>query len=244
MNDQINIALEDFKKFMRLNDFPDFEISYALTDSDSNSPNIEACANYAINSKQHTLILPIDFSVSKSTLFHEFTHIWDYETQVQGDKIRSIGLNGYSEFHASQVQLAHLLSFPTIDSISSFSMNKTICPHGESITVEQHINDKYDCAVSLFENNYFRKNAKCLLTSLGVLFNYWGFRSICEKHATDYQELINNSVFLDSIPTNLFSSMNRLMHGFLTEEEITQSIDIYNRIISHIIEHYRIPVTF
>ena len=61
-----------------------------------------------------------------SLLFYEFTHILDTYRYVNGDKNRNAGIKGYTEFHASQVELIKMLGNERIDTIKNFSMNEEL----------------------------------------------------------------------------------------------------------------------
>ena len=108
---------------------------------------------------------------------------------------RNTGLSGYTEYHASQVELACLVGAETSKCILSFSMNKIIFTFAGNKTVLQYVKEKYQHAIDLFSRDDFPTNISTLKSAFGVLYNYWGLRSICEMYATDFVEIINNEVF-------------------------------------------------
>ena len=94
--------------------------------------------------------------------------------------------------------------------------------------------------VDLFERKDFPVNLEILKSTLGILYNYFGLRSICEMYAIDYKEKINNEAFLKYISTLQFCPLNNLMHGWLDEKKIDQSIELYVNIIFPLIEKFKL----
>lgn len=172
--------------------------------------------------------------------FHEFTHIFDAEMYAKGDKCRYIGITGFSEYHASQVELLQLLGVKNIKEIPEFSMNTKIKPLSGKRSVFQYVDDKYKHAIELFSRKDFPTNIETLESAIGVLYNYWGLRSICEKYSRDYVETINNEIFLNYISTLLFCSANNLMHGWFDEDKIEVSMPQYMNILFSIVAEYKL----
>ena len=92
----------------------------------------------------------------------------------------------------------------------------------------------------MFSRKDFPESFERLSDSLGVLFNYWGIRSICEMYATDFVEMVDNRIFMEYIPTNHFCAINRLMHGWLDKDQIEQSMVIYNAILYTIVNQWKL----
>lgn len=243
VREQISNLKKEFMKFIGINDFPDFDLSFTklnLLDAESQGYGVLACAKYTPETKNHILCLDANFELYKYLIFHEFTHIIDSELYVGSSVNKYIGLSGYTEYHASQIELAQLIGSKNINEISPFSMKKKISTIAGKRTVQQYLNEKYLHAIELFERDDFPKNIEMLRTAIGVLHNYWGLRSICEMYSVDYKEEINNSIFLDYIPSSHFSALNQLMHGWLSNSKINMSIVIYSNIILPIIKDYKL----
>ena len=107
-------------------------------------------------------------------------------------------------------------------------------------SVKQYIDERQQHAIDLFERKDFPANLETLKSALGILYNYFGLRSICEMYAIDYKEKINNEAFLKYISTLQFCPLNNLMHGWLDEKKIDQSIELYVNIIFPLIEKFKL----
>ncbi len=243
ITEQLTTYIDEYKTFMGISDFPTYTLQthkVSVSTADSQGFEIIASASYTPLTGKHTLLISTNLELSKYYMFHEFTHIYDSELHVNGDKIRYAGLSGYTEYHASQVELAQLIGAKTINDIPSFSMNKIISTITGEKSVLQYVQEKYQHAIDLFNGSDFPANIDTLKTALGVLCNYWGLRSICEMYATDFHETIDNKSFLKFIPTITFICLNNLMHGWLDNKKIESSIPLYIKIIFPIIQNYKL----
>ena len=95
-------------------------------------------------------------------------------------------------------------------------------------------------AIELFSRADFPSSIKTLKSSFGVLYNYWGLRSIYEMYATNYTENIENQSFLNYIPTNVFVLLNRLMLGWLNDSAIDASIPLYANTLVTLAKQYKL----
>ena len=128
----------------------------------------------------------------------------------------------------------------TIGCIHSFSMNKIISTFAGNKTVSIYVKEKYQHAIDLFSRDDFPVNISTLKSAFGVLYNYWGLRSICEMSATDFAETIDNEAFLKFIPIMKFSLINNLMHGWIKKTKVDLSIPLYTNTIFPIIKDYKL----
>ena len=225
--------VNQYKNFMGIDEFPEYEIIYKDNSLDEvlvKGYSSLAQAKYDYKNMKHTLIIP-ESICPEYILFHEFTHILDSEKYVNGDGNRYMGLYGYTEYHASQIELLSLLKVKTISSNISFSMTDVLKTYSGEKTVKEYIETKRESAKELFSQEVFLKDFDSLKDSLGVLFNYWGLRSICKMYAKDYHEVIDNEAFLRYISSYYFCILNNLMTGWLNEEKIEKSIEKFNNLI-------------
>lgn len=240
---QLNTYVNEYIDYMGIEYFPKYTLQFkevSLLKAESQGFDSVAQTFYKVDTGQHTLCISTNLCLTKYLIFHEFTHILDSELYVNSDKIRYAGLSGYTEYHASQVELAQLLGAKTIDAIPSFSMNTIISTIAGEKTVAQYVQEKYQHAIDLFERRDFPANLNTLKSAVGVLYNYWGLRSICEMYSIDFKETINNGIFLKFISTMNFTSTNNLMHGWLDKTKIDLSIPLYANIIISIIREYEL----
>lgn len=228
---------------MGTNQFPKYELQFnevSLNVADNYGFNSVAFAAYQTQTNKHTLVVSTNLKLSKHVIFHEFTHIYDSYRYVKGDKVRYAGLSGFTEYHASQVELMQLLNVENIDDSFTFSMDSIINTISGKKSVKQYIDERQQHAIDLFERKDFPANLETLKSALGILYNYFGLRSICEMYAIDYKEKINNEAFLKYISTLQFCPLNNLMHGWLDEKKIDQSIELYVNIIFPLIEKFKL----
>ena len=163
----------------------------------------------------------------KQLVYHEFTHMIDAELYACGNSLRYAMLSGYTEYHASQVELMKLLGAKTVDEKISFSMSTIIDTVTGKKSVSQYIEEKRLHAVELFSRQDFPADLAMLKSAVGVLYNYFGLRSICVMYATDYTEKIDNAAFLNHISVLQFAPVNRHMYGWLNKDNIETSMKMY-----------------
>lgn len=240
---QLKIYEDQFQYFMGIQKFPVYELQTKEASkftADFRGFEVAASASYQPQNNSHTLLVSTNLILSRYLIFHEFTHILDSEMYVKGDKVRYAGLSGFTEYHASQVELVELLGANTIEDAPLFSMNTNINVLAGEKSVHQYVEEKYRHAIELFSRTDFPADLETLKSAIGVLYNYFGLRSICEEYSIDYKENENNMAFLKYIPTQLFSILNSLMHGWLDEEKIELSINVYINIIFPLIKEFRL----
>lgn len=240
---QLNGYVSEYKEFMEISQFPAFFLQTRTASqvrAESQGYESAAITSYQVSTGQHTIFISTNLKLTKYVAFHEFTHMLDSELYVHGDKIRYIGLSAYTEYHAAQVEFAQMLGAKTIRTIQSFSVNKEVFPFEKKCTVLQYVQERYRLAIELFTRTDFPASIETLKSALGVLYNYWGLRSICEMYATDFEETVDNEAFLRFIPSIHFIAANRLMHGWLNETEINTSGILYLNIIGPILKDYKL----
>lgn len=240
---QLKSYEEDYKSFMEIEHFPCYALQtkeVSLYTAESQGFESAAAAFYQPKTMQHTLSISTNLSLFKEIIFHEFTHILDSELYVNGNDLRYMGLSGYTEYHASQIELAFLLGARTFNTIPTFSVNDYISTYAGEKSVFQYVSEKQKLAIDLFSRNDFPANLSTLKSALGVLYNYLGLRSICEMYATDFKEVNDNDSFLKHISTLDFSALNNLMRGWLDQTKIDMSIPLYVNIILPIIQDYKL----
>lgn len=241
--DQIKEYEDEYKTFMEIKDFPSYNIQTKVASAETaQNQGFEsiACADYNTEANSHMLTVSNNLTLVKHVVFHEFTHILDSEIYVNGDKVRYMGISGFTEYHASQIELLNLLGAKSNSEILQFSMNDTIETLMGVKTVQQYIDEKQQHSIDLFGRKDFPASIDVLKSSVGIMFNYFGLRSICELYATDYNENINNQAYMKFISTQQFTAINNLMHGWLDGPRINLSILLYNSVIMSIIKGYRL----
>lgn len=234
---------DDFKQFMGIADFPLYKLitkEVSLSVADSQGYDSAASTFYNPKTNGHTLQLSSNLILSKYLVFHEFTHILDADMYANSNSTAYAGLSGYTEYHASQIELMQLLGAKTANEKITFSVNAIINTLSGETSVIQYVRGKLQHAIQLFNRDDFPANIDTLKSAFGVLFNYWGLRSICEMYALDYVEEIQNDAFLRFIPSMNFCLLNIMMHGWLDKQEIKKSILLYINTLFPLIKKYNL----
>ena len=240
---KLKLYEEDFKCFMGIEEFPDYDLQKKIASvavADKQGFEVAASAHYQVETKKHLLTISENLTLSKYLIFHEFTHILDSEMYTNGDKVRYVGLFGFTEYHASQIELLQLLGRNSVCAPFHFSMSDNIETFSGTKSVQQYVNDKQQHAIDLFSREDFPENINTLKSAIGVLYNYFGLRSICEMFAVDFEEHINNQAYLNFISTQQFTILNNLMHGWLDNTKIDLSINLYNGIMIPLATAYKL----
>ena len=240
---KFQIFENEFKQFMGIKDFPPYQLitkEISLAVADSRGFDSAASTFYSPKTNTHTLQISTNLILSKYLVFHEFTHILDTDMYANGNSIKYTGLSGYTEYHASQIELMQLLGAKTANEKISFTMDTIVGTFSGEKSVVQYLREKQQHAIQLFSREDFPADINTLKSAFGVLYNYWGLRSICEMYASDYMEEVQNDAFLQSIPTMNFCVLNGMMHGWLDNQTIEMSIPLYVSTLFPLIEKYRL----
>lgn len=244
LNEQQYIALikqyeDDYMNFMGIDSFPKYRLELyevKIEETDKAGFGIVAQALYDSKTGQHTLRICANLEVKEYIVFHEFTHILDSEKYANGDAVRYAYLSGYTEYHASQVELMFLLGAQKIsDDISDKAMLSAISTFPNERTVKEYITSKHQFVVDMMSRNDFPVDIEALKVTLGALYNYWGLRSICKMYLNDYQEQVDNSAIIKVLPTQLFLVMNIFMDGWFDDSKVEKSFGPYSNALMPII---------
>ena len=225
---------KDFSNFMDIHSFPSFtiittEVSEKELELRGYAP--AASASYESSTQKHELVVRTNIPKEKYIFFHEFTHMLDAEQYVDNQKISNKGLSGYTEYHAAQVELMQLLGAKSINDDISFTMNSPLVTIGGTKSVSQYVEEKFQHATELFESTEITNNEQYCMDSLGVLFNYFGLRSICKMYSSDYSENVSFGAFVKYISTYYFYFLNNHMSGWFDKDKIIQCHNIYLNIL-------------
>ena len=231
----------EYIAFMGLERMPVYKIeakSVSLSRAETEGFESIAQTVYKLDTKEHTLIVADNVNIEPYLLYHEFTHILDVEIYVGAGKIKNAFLSGYTEYHASQIELLKMLGLKSAKEHIAFSISKNITTIAGDKTVGQYVDTKRRQAIELFQRKDFPNSIEQLKTAIDVLFNYWGLRSICYMYCKDYNEETDNTAFTHHIPVNTFNQMDQLMVGWLSERLIDICCKGYGAMIMPLIEKY------
>ena len=153
------------------------------------------------------------------------------------DPVKYMGLSGYTEYHASQVELMYLLGAEKVtDTITDKNMNSIIATFPNDKTVLEYLLSKHQFVVDMMSRKNFPENSEALKTTVGVMYNYWGLRSICKMHLKDYIESVNNTAIVQILPFDYFSLMNIFIDGWFDKSKVEMSFAPYYKAIFPIIK--------
>lgn len=236
---QIKNLIKKYEKeyidFMGIERFPRYRIELFKIDvakSDAAGFGSMAQAKYNFKTNEHILRICIDSKISKSIVFHEFTHILDADMYTVKNQWRYMGLSGYTEYHASQVELLIMLGADKIQPHEfSFTLTTEIKLFETGETVENYLNSRHQLVLDMMNRKDFPRDFEALKTTIGVLYNYFGLRSICKMYAEDYYEKVDNTAIVKKISSELFEEINRSMVGWFNQAQVEASFIPYTKIM-------------
>lgn len=216
---EINIIknyVKEYMEMLKLDSFPKFEVE-----------NVKIVANYSLakelpsfdeygNNIKETLYFPIELlymDSNKYLFFHEFTHICDSYDLNKDIYNRN---KGYTEYHASQIEMLPLLNIKKDNKIS-FSMNSQINASGTVQTVKDYLIRKKLLVDELFNITDF-KNCDRVCFLVGVIFNYFGILSFCEMYARDFTNDIDISNWEIWLGNENIKHLTKTLHGWINDE--------------------------
>lgn len=220
---------EEYKEFMGIDTFPLYQIrqkEMTLDKTKTQGFDCIAAAFYDISTGTHTLEIWSKAFLpemnSKYIVFHEFTHILDANTYSDRDSKKHMSNKGFTEYHAAQIDFLTLLGAEKImqESAFSFSMNQSFDTIEGKETAEDFLKKPLVHASNLISRDDFPANIETLTTTLGLIFNYYGRRSICKMYATDFNDNADKSGFIDLLGTNIIKDLDDYMLGWFNSSRV------------------------
>lgn len=239
LNTYVNQSAQRYIDFMGIEKLPQFRIvekKLSLSDANKKGFGSFASHHYDIPTGTHSLEVWSDIYQpqlhAEYLLFHEFTHILDTEMYVQKDKMKNVMYKGFSEYHAGQIDLLKVLGVKKVDASISFSMKQIFETVGGPETAEKFVIAAHDTSTNLINRSDFPADVETLATTFGLLFNYWGRRSICKMYAVDYFEKVDNQTIEKCIRKEPFKALDAFMNGWLAENQIKLISEFYFKMIA------------
>lgn len=235
----------DFLKFMNVSCLPNYTITtinITQEQADSQGYAVPANVKYDFNTNTHHMsiwtILPA--LSADYILFHEFTHMIDTERFCKSNQIKYIANKGYTEYHASQVALMKMLGAKTIDSTLSFTMEQTVETYSGSKSVTELINTPLNTISEIIKRNDFPADIGTLSTAIGLVFNYYGYQSICQMFAQNYTENENTSVLSQFMGDNTVNLLGKLMCGWFDDSKVNIIDDFCRALIFSMLKKHNL----
>lgn len=232
----INQKLKSYKKFMLIEKMPTFQIVI-------DEVKINASHNYNVHTDKHSLIVGpnIGNKNMEYILFHEFTHMYDVMTFSAKNPSVYFANRGFTEYHASQIELLKLLGARNITDNVSFSLTQPIETIIGNTTVLEYILRLRDSAKEGISEKNFPVSLATLSNALGMIFNHLGRISICRLYANDYdlfKERLEELDFAISFLGKDFFKIISIAKGFLNNKEIADFGMLFYPIAYELIKKY------
>lgn len=238
---------EAYKQFLKISDFPKYKLipkELFLEKSQTYGFDSWATAFYDISTGTHSLEIWAEIhtlgQIGKYVVFHELTHILDDENIVKQDKIKYLANHGYTEYHASQIELMQMLGAENAHQHITFSMSNTIKTIGGEKTIKEFVDMPRLLAIELISRADFPTDIETMKVTTGLIFNYYGRRSICKMYALDYQDDEDNSTIAKLIYPQTVQFLDRFMVGWFDDSTVAIINDLYQRMLPSLCEQYNL----
>lgn|GEM_PF-279297 len=235
---------KEYKEFMGIEKFPEYELELykeQIGKVCSYGFGTLAEAKYNPKTDKHLLRICISYEINKYVIFHEFTHILDAEMYAKKDSNKYLYVTGYTEYHASQVELMALLGVKKVfPNEFTFSINSVIDVYPNACTIKNYLLSKHQFVVDMMSRMDYSANIEILKPTISLLYNYFGLRSICKMYAKDYEECVDNTAIIKILSLQLFSELNIFMNGQFDEKKIELSFVPYSNVIFSLVEKYNL----
>ena len=235
----------EFKQLLGISNFPKYDIipkEITLDKSENKGFDSWATVFYDVSTGSHRLEIWNKIhtigSSGKYNVFHEFTHILDNEVFVSDEK-QYVANHGYTEYHASQVELMFLVGAKHLSEKIHFSMNDLLDTLGDK-TVKQFTEFPLLLASALINRSDFPVDIETLKVTLGLIFNYYGRRSICNMYSHDYYDSMKTDTIAKLIYPETVDVLNGFMTGWFDINKVKLINDLYFRIIISLIKKYNL----
>ena len=238
---------ESYKQFLNISYFPKFElVSKEITVEKSEKCGFDswATAFYDIPTGKHRLKVWSGIHTfgedGKYIIFHELTHILDDENIVQRDKIKHLANHGFTEYHASQIELMQMLGAKNVRQQITFSMNDAIRTVGGEKSVKEFVDMPRLLAIELISRKDFPADIETMKVTTGLIFNYYGRRSICKMFAHDYQDNEDNSIIAKLIYPQTVELLDKFMVSWFDDSKVTFINSLYQRMLPSLCVKYNL----
>lgn len=236
-----------YKKFLGISDFPQYELvpkEITLKKSEKSGFDSWATTYYDIPTGNHRLEIWSRMhtfgQAGKYIVFHELTHILDDENIVKRDKIKYLANHGYTEYHASQIELMQMLGAENIHQNITFSMDNTLETVGGEKTIREFVDMPRLTAIELINRADFPADIETMKVTMGLIFNYYGRRSICKMYALDYQDDEDNSTIAKLIYPQTVTLLDGFMVGWFDDSKVAFINNLYQRMLPSLCVQYNL----
>ena len=170
------------------------------------------------------------------TLYHEFTHMWDYENlfKDKDQQERKSVLSLYTEYHASQIEFLRFMEFESINSNKNINMNDKFYEFDKEESVFDYYDDRCQLlleSINNYNNDTSTGNYKAVIDSYMYVF---GIKSIYDKYIGVIELPQVTSIFHENM-INMYSllqdyKIEKLWEILLDCSKIFDNLHILNSI--------------
>lgn len=233
----------DFLKFMNVSGLPNYTITpINIMQKEADSKGYAAPANvkYDFDTNTHHMSIWTIFPTLSADyiMFHEFTHMIDTERFCKSDRIKYISNKGYTEYHASQVALMKMLGAKTIDSSLSFTMKQTVETYSGDKSVTELISTPLNTISEIINRDDFPADIGTISTVIGLAFNYYGYRSICQMFADNYAGSEKTSELNQLLGDSTVKLLDKLMYGWFDDSKVAVIDNLCKNLIFSMLKKY------
>lgn len=232
-----------YKKFMGIRSFPNFDLVVTQSLERSGGYTTLATHHYDRESGKHCLAVGKDIHKNGAhILFHEFTHIYDIVRYPAVEHNAYAKYKGFTEYHASQVELLSMLGAKTARDEISFSLLDHIQTIFGKTTVLDYVRFSRRSITDIVSQKDFPAKIQTLFAVIGIMFNRLGQISICRQYAIDYEEYRNeleNFTLEKQLLGENFEAIVDLAAIQLTTSDVTKMGDLFYGILVHLNEKYK-----
>ena len=86
-------------------------------------------------------------------------------------------------------------------------------------------------ATKLISRKDFPRNIETLATTMGLIFNYYGRRSICKMYAIDYNDCADMDIIAGFIGQETIKALNDYMLGWFDAAKVSYIDTLYGQMI-------------
>ena len=237
----------DFMRFCGIDSLPSYQIiSKEMTLDKSQNEGFDSVASafYDVSTGAHRLEmwskLYLPQMNAEYLVFHELTHILDAETFSQKDKCKNVANKGYTEFHAAQNDFMQILGAKSIDEPFSFSMNQRFGTFASEESAFDFLMLPHNHAVAMIERGDFPASIEALAVTMGLIFNYYGRRSVCKMYATDYVDNADNTVIAKFIREDTVKALDMFMLGWFNKDKVAMIDSLYYKMVISLAQQYHL----
>lgn len=247
ITDYVRSCVDDYMRFVGIDDFPSFTLEtkdMTLEKVMRQGFDAPAATFYDYHTGGHRLeiwsVLYLPQMNADYLVFHELTHIWDSELYSQKNNIKHMSNKGYTEYHASQIDFMKALGADNIKDPFSFSMDQQFETIGGIKTARDYADQPRKHAAELIRRKDFPADIATLSTTMGIIFNYYGKRSICKMYAEDYDDNADMSAIVKLLGKEMVQLLDVLMLGWFDTEKVSLIDKIFGKRIIDITKEYKL----